>query len=113
MINFFGTKKPEPPRTTEIGKETSFEGELESKAEIEILGSFKGNVKSALRIATGRGSRFEGTLSAPAVTVEGSFKGGASASEILVLKAAASAEGDFKAKRIVVEKGAYVSGKVS
>ena len=113
MFGFLSKKKTLPPPVSEIGPKSSFEGELESKREIRVWGTVKGEIKSALKIETKEGSSVEGTVSSPEIRIEGKFSGNAAAGRFLYLKAGACADGEFRAMKFKIEKGAFISGKLA
>lgn len=112
-MGLFFSKKPEPPPpVTEIGRETIFDGEITSKREIRVAGDARGSFRSEAAIVISTSGLLDGTVTAPAFTVGGSFKGTARISGTLTVEETGSIQGEFSAKKLRIARGAFIQGKI-
>ncbi len=111
MAFFFGKKKKEPPPFSEIGAESSFAGEIISKNLVKVNGVVEGLVKSELNIETGDKSEIRGKIISPKAVLNGSLVGDIE-TDFLSISTTAKVDGTIKTKRIKIEKGAEVIGKI-
>jgi len=93
-----------------IGKGTVLEGNIETSGNIRIEGRIIGNIKSKSKIALGSSSLIDGNVAAQNADVEGTVKGKLEISDLLVLKATGSVQGDISTGKLVVEPGAVFNG---
>jgi len=93
-----------------IGKGTVLEGNIETSGNIRIEGRIIGNIKSKSKIALGSSSIIDGNVAAQNADVEGTVKGKVEISDLLVLKATGSVQGDISTGKLVVEPGAVFNG---
>lgn len=112
-MGLFFSKKPEPPPPfTEIGRETIFDGEVTSKREIRVAGEARGSFRSETAVVLSPSGLLDGTVTAPAFTVGGSFKGTATVSGTLAIEETGSFQGEMRAKQLKIARGAFVQGKI-
>ncbi len=93
-----------------IGKGTVLEGNIETSGNIRIEGRIIGNIKSKSKIALGSSSFIDGNVAAQNADIEGTVKGKVEISDLLVLKATGSVQGDISTGKLVVEPGAVFNG---
>lgn len=93
-----------------IGKGTVLEGNIETSGNIRIEGKIIGNIKSKSKIALGSSSLIDGNVAAQNADIEGTVKGKVEISDLLVLKATGSVQGDISTGKLVVEPGAVFNG---
>lgn len=112
-MNFiFKKKKKEPPLISEIGENTTFEGELTSKNPLYLNGKVKGVFKSNTSVDTGEKSQIEGTICSPSITLKGIFVGTLEAQNRTVITKSAKIQGEIKTAKIKIENGAVIEGKI-
>ncbi len=120
---FFGssddTKRMAAPRNASanpaeqhniIGASTVLEGSLESKGNVNIAGTIKGNVTVDGRTMVMPGGIVDGELGSTSAEVAGTGTGRVHISERLTLKSSAIVEGDIRTGSLVVEDGAQFNG---
>ncbi len=93
-----------------IGKGTILEGNIETAGNIRIEGRIIGNIKSKSKIALGNSCHVDGNITAQNADVEGTVKGKVDISDMLVLKATSTVNGDISTGKLVVEPGAVFNG---
>ena len=93
-----------------IGKGTTLEGNIETSGNIRIEGRIHGNIKSKSKIALGHSSYVDGNVIAQNADIEGEVKGKIEITDMLVLKATATVQGDISTGKFVVEPGAVFNG---
>jgi len=96
-----------------IGKETYFQGDIETFGNIRIEGKVTGRISTKSKIALGEFSYVEGTILANNAEIAGEFKGKIEVSETLVLKPTARFHGEIKTKVLIVDEGAVFDGGCS
>ncbi len=107
----------EPQRTyknipdANIPFDTSFTGDIETKAGVKIDGSIKGNLTAAGNIAIGSDGKVEGTVTGKDVNIAGSVLGNVNSYGIVQMLAGSKLEGDLQAASVIIEQGAYFKGK--
>ncbi len=93
-----------------IGKGTVLEGNIETSGNIRIEGRIIGNIKSRSKVALGSSSLVDGNVAAQNADIEGTVKGKVEISDLLVLKATGTVQGDIVTGKLVVEPGAVFNG---
>ena len=98
---------------TIIGPNTSLSGNIEAGGFTRIDGSIRGNVKASGRVVIGERARMKGNVSGTAITIGGVVYGNIIASESLMILSTALVIGDIITRRIQVDEGCLIHGKVS
>lgn len=111
MAWIFKRNKKELPQYAEIGQNSLFEGEINSKNLLIINGIVKGIVKSEISVETGEKSQLDGKLICHRATIKGSFKGDIETENVLI-SGSAKVEGQIRTKKMEVEKGAEINGRI-
>jgi len=96
-----------------IGKETHFQGDIETFGNIRIEGKVTGKINTKSKIALGEFSFVEGTILAKNAEIAGELKGKIEITESLVLKPTARIQGKIKTKFLIMEEGAVFDGGCS
>ncbi len=96
-----------------IGRETYFQGDIETFGNIRIEGKVTGKISTKSKIALGEFSYVEGTILANNAEIAGELKGKIEVSETLVLKPTARVHGKIKTKILIVDEGAVFDGECS
>jgi len=94
-----------------IAKGTIVNGTIETFGHIRVEGRVVGDIKTKSKAAFGASSQVDGSVLAQNAEVAGHIKGTIEVSELLVLKATASIDGDIVTNKLLVESGASFNGK--
>ena len=94
-----------------IGKGTIVNGSIETFGNIRVEGKVVGDIKTKSKAAFGNSSQVEGSVLAQNAEVAGHIAGTIEVTELLVLKATASIDGDIITNKLLVESGASFNGK--
>lgn len=94
-----------------IGKGTVINGSIETFGNIRVEGKVIGDIKTKSKAAFGSSSKVEGSVLAQNAEVAGHIMGTIEVTELLVLKATASIDGDIVTNKLLVESGASFNGK--
>lgn len=94
-----------------IGKGTIVNGSIETFGNIRVEGKVIGDIKTKSKAAFGGSSQVDGSVLAQNAEVAGHIKGTIEITELLVLKATASIDGDIITNKLLVESGATFNGK--
>ncbi|MDR0289792.1 MAG: polymer-forming cytoskeletal protein [Treponema sp.] len=97
---------------TIIGPNTSLKGDIETGGFTRIDGSITGDVTAKGRVVIGERARMKSNVSGTAVTIGGVVCGNIIASESLVLLSTALVLGDVITRRIQVDDGCLIQGKI-
>jgi len=104
------------PKTGEfahIGKSVIIKGELSGSEDLYIDGQVEGNIELAgNQLIIGPNGQVRANVNAKGVVVQGKLDGNIRASDRVELQKSAIAVGDVFTKRISIEDGAYLKGKV-
>ena len=95
---------------TKINQDTSVEGEIVSKNNIRLDGSFTGKMTTQKKIVIGKTGFFSGKIICKNLVVEGVIKGEATVSNSTNLFENSSFNGILSTKKIGVEEGAIFDG---
>jgi cytoskeletal protein CcmA (bactofilin family) len=96
-----------------IGKSVNIKGELSGSEDIYVDGQVEGSIQLAGNSLTvGPNGRVRANVTAKNVTVGGTLEGNIQASERTELRKTAVVNGDVQTKRIAIEEGAYLKGKL-
>jgi cytoskeletal protein CcmA (bactofilin family) len=106
----------EVPKTGEfahIGKSVVIKGELSGSEDLYLDGQVEGNIfLKGNDLTIGPNGQVKANVDAKGVTVQGKLEGNCLASDRVDLRKSAVVMGDISAKRIAIEEGAYLKGKV-
>lgn len=94
-----------------IGKGTIVNGSIETFGNIRVEGKVVGDIKTKSKAAFGNSSQVDGSVLAQNAEVAGHIAGTIEVTELLVLKATASIDGDIITNKLLVESGASFNGK--
>ncbi|MEM6641732.1 MAG: polymer-forming cytoskeletal protein [Bacteroidota bacterium] len=94
-----------------IGKGTIVNGSIETFGNIRVEGKVVGDIKTKSKAAFGNSSHVDGSVLAQNAEVAGHITGTIEVTELLVLKATASIDGDIITNKLLVESGASFNGK--
>ncbi len=92
---------------------TTIEGDVNSKGDIRVDGSLKGNINISGKLVVGEKGKVEGEIKCSNANVSGSLKGKIEVSELLALQATARVNGEVLTNKLSVEPGAEFSGSCS
>lgn len=91
--------------------DTSFTGDIETKAGVKIDGNVKGNLTAAGNIVIGSDGSVEGIITGKDINIAGSVIGNVNSFGIVQMLAGSKLIGDMQAASVVIEQGAYFKGK--
>ncbi|HQV06514.1 MAG: polymer-forming cytoskeletal protein [Chitinophagaceae bacterium] len=97
--------------TTFIGAGTSLNGDIESKNDLRIDGTVKGNISSSAKIIIGVHGFVEGNIMGNQADVVGKVTGDIRAKELLQLKGNAIVTGNIYAGKLQIEPSASFNGQ--
>ena len=93
-----------------ISAGTVFKGEIESKSDIRIDGTFDGKIATTGRVVVGEGALVKGEMLCENADIFGKVEGKITVRDILSLKSACEVRGDLEVAKISVELGAAFDG---
>lgn len=93
-----------------ISAGTVFKGEIESKSDIRIDGTFDGKISTTGRVVVGEGAFVKGEVLCENADVFGKVEGSLTVRDVLSLKSACEVKGDLEVAKIAVELGAAFDG---
>ncbi len=93
-----------------ISDGTIFKGDIESKSDIRIDGTFEGKISTAGRVVVGEGALVKGEVVCENADIFGHFDGTLQVRDTLSLKSACSVKGDLEIAKLSVELGAAFDG---
>lgn len=93
-----------------ISAGTVFKGEIESKSDIRIDGTFEGKISTDGRVVVGEGAFVKGEIFCENADVFGKVEGSLTVRDTLSLKAACEVKGDLEVAKISVELGSSFDG---
>jgi cytoskeletal protein CcmA (bactofilin family) len=102
----------EKPTYTIIGTNTVIEGPVHVNGDIIIGGTIKSNVDAKGVVRIPEGGLVDGSIKAKEVHLNGQVTQGIRADEKIVLGVNSRFSGDLVTKKLVVEEGAKISGKM-
>jgi cytoskeletal protein CcmA (bactofilin family) len=94
-----------------IGAGTYLEGNIETKGSLRIDGKVKGIVKSGDTLTVGSSGEIVGEVYVKNAIVGGRIEGNVSIEQKLVLESTSSLSGNLRASKLIIDEGAYFSGK--
>ncbi|HUI91767.1 MAG TPA: polymer-forming cytoskeletal protein [Chitinivibrionales bacterium] len=102
-----------PAEATNIGENISIEGTIRADEDIVIDGTLKGSIEvKSHRLTVGAKGRIEADVIAENVLVGGKMAGAIVARNQVHITANADFTGQVKARRIVIEDGAYIKASI-
>jgi cytoskeletal protein CcmA (bactofilin family) len=96
---------------TILGRDTSFNGEVEAVGGIRIDGCFKGSIKTPGDVVVGENAHIEAKVSGRNVLIAGEIRGDVQASGKLELTLTGKLYGNLLAAKMYVEEGAVFQGE--
>ena len=106
-----GRESPES-RSSFIGPEIRFKGELLGDEDVFVEGHLEGRVKISKALRVGARGVVLAEVAAATVTIAGRVVGNVSADERLELLPSGILEGNIRAPRIVIGEGARFTGRI-
>ncbi|MDR2768616.1 MAG: polymer-forming cytoskeletal protein [Treponema sp.] len=97
---------------TIIGPASFVRGDIDAGGFTRVDGSVKGNLHAQGRVVVGKGARMRSSITGTNITVGGIVDGNIMASERLVVLPTAIVLGDITTRRIEVNEGCLISGRV-
>ncbi len=98
---------------TVIGEHISIDGTLKAREDLIIQGTLKGKLELDKHHATvGNKGKVEADIQAESVTISGKVNGNVTVHGKVEITDEADFTGQIKAKRIVIEDGAYINGSI-
>lgn len=96
-----------------IGKSVTIKGELSGSEDLYVDGQVEGSIELAgNQLVIGPSGQVRANVTAKGVVVQGKLDGNIRASDRVELQKSAVAVGDVITRRIAIEDGAYLKGKV-
>ena len=93
-----------------ISAGTVFKGEIESKSDIRIDGTFEGKITTTGRVVVGEGAFVKGEILCDNADIFGKVEGSLTVRDVLSLKSACEVKGDLEIAKIAVELGSSFDG---
>jgi cytoskeletal protein CcmA (bactofilin family) len=96
-----------------IGRDVSIEGAIKGSTDLEIWGSFEGEMEIEGLVWLRPGSRFTGELTTTDLVVEGELCGTVKASSKVDMRASCRVLADVTAARVAAAEGSYIEGRIN
>ena len=96
-----------------IGRDAAVEGTIRGTTNIEIWGSFQGEMEIDGLVWMRPGSRVAGELTATDVVVEGELRGTVRATGKIEMRASCRLFADVTAARVAAAEGSHIEGRIS
>jgi len=97
----------------QIGKSVVIKGELSGSEDLYVDGQVEGSVAlEGNSLTVGPNGQVRASVAAKGVVIQGKVEGNIQAGERVELRKSALVTGDITTKRISIEEGAYLKGKV-
>lgn len=93
-----------------ISAGTVFKGEIESKSDIRIDGTFEGKISTTGRVVVGEGAYVKGEILCDNADIFGKVEGSLTVRDVLSLKSACEVKGNLEIAKIAVELGSSFDG---
>ncbi|MDR1390580.1 MAG: polymer-forming cytoskeletal protein [Treponema sp.] len=110
--SFRPKKEVEFSINTIVGPGSFVRGDIDSGGFTRVDGNVKGNIHARGRVVVGRDARMRSSITGTNITVGGIVDGNIMASERLVILPTAIVLGDITTRRIEVNEGSMISGRV-
>lgn len=95
-----------------IGPGMKVVGDCETDGTVRVEGLVEGSVNAGKAVVVGKDGKVEGTVDTQDAVISGAVSGTVTAESRLELQATARIDGDIFARRMQLEEGALVNGKV-
>jgi cytoskeletal protein CcmA (bactofilin family) len=95
-----------------IGRDASIEGTVKGATNLEIWGSFEGEIQIEGLVWLRPGSRFAGELQATDLVVEGELRGTVRTVNKVDMRASCHVEADVTAARVAAAEGSHIEGRI-
>ncbi len=112
-MGLFSKTPPPPPPKTLIGPKTAMRGHLSTRVQTEIHGRVEGTVSCKGILSVEAGAALKGDVAAETLICRGDASGKAAVSGLATFGEGAAWDGDLRAGRLEVKRGAKVSGTIS
>lgn len=93
-----------------LGAGSVFEGKLHFEGQVQIDGTFTGEITTTDLLVIGEGAKVSATINCGSVEIKGDITGNVNATESIVLRATARVQADIYSPSLVVDKGAVFEG---
>lgn len=101
------------PSGTVLSRGIALQGELASREDVYLDGEFQGKVSvEGATLTIGPNGRVSAEVEAKEIIVAGRISGDLRAQERLLVRSSGAVEGDLAAKRLAIEDGAFVRGRI-
>ena len=107
-----GGKTKGPRGISMLGDGCSFQGKMFLQGESRVGGKVQGSVYSDGFLTLETTSHIEGEVFGSSIHLNGTILGNVVAKELLIVSSTARVVGELKAKRLVVEDGGKIEGKI-
>src|SRR5512140_3671011 len=111
-MSFFSRTPPPPPPRTVIGPKTTLKGSLVTRVLTEVHGSVEGPVSCKATLVVQPGGRMKGEVACEALSCRGVASGKASVSGLASFGEGASWDGELRAARLEIKRGASIGGTI-
>lgn len=96
-----------------IGREVQIDGTIRGAANLEIWGSFEGEIEIDGLVWMRPGSRVTGEIVATDLIVEGELRGTVRATDKVDMRATCHVEADVTASKVAAAEGSYIEGRIT
>jgi len=96
-----------------IGQNVAIEGAIRGTTNLEIWGSFEGEIEIEGLVWLRPGSRFAGGLITTNLVVEGDLRGTVRATEKVDMRATCHVIADVTASKVAASEGSYIEGRIT
>ena len=96
---------------TIVGPNTVVQGNLDIKGSVLVYGTVMGDVRSSGQVRTAKDSLIKGAVVAQEAVIDGELEGSLTTKGRATLGSSARMVGDLRASLLVIEEGAYFTGK--
>jgi cytoskeletal protein CcmA (bactofilin family) len=96
-----------------LGRDLTVEGSMRGATDLEIWGSFEGDMQLDGLVWMRPGSRFVGELQATDLVIEGELRGTVHATGKVDMRATCRIEADVTAARVAAAEGSHIEGRIT
>ncbi len=96
-----------------IGRDVQIEGTITGATNLEIWGSFQGEMKIKGLVWLRPGSRFSGELQTTDVVIEGELRGSVHATDKVDMRSTCRVEADVTASKVAAAEGSHIEGRIT
>jgi cytoskeletal protein CcmA (bactofilin family) len=111
-MGLFSRTPPPPPSRTLIGPKTAMRGHLSTRVLTEVQGALEGSVACKGVLLVQPGGKLKGEVVSETFLCRGEASGKANVSGLASLGEGATWDGELRAGRLQIERGAKVSGTI-